>query len=190
MMDLKPIRNKLVGTEDQRAVSPVIGVILMVAITVILAAVIAAFVLDIGDLDDDAPTAQISYDTNSNFGDVEGGDVEDDRLATFSHDGGDEINTDEITVRIDGDSLDADVNFGDGRTDGVDAGGFHDENFGVGDSIDVTDAGIDGDSGEVADDTSAIKPDENYEVTIIHEPSSSIIFEGEFNTPSYDYAGS
>jgi len=39
---------KLVGSEDERAVSPVIGVILMVAITVILAAVIAAFVLDIG----------------------------------------------------------------------------------------------------------------------------------------------
>jgi len=40
---------KLVGKEEERAVSPVIGVILMVAITVILAAVIAAFVLDIGD---------------------------------------------------------------------------------------------------------------------------------------------
>ena len=39
---------KLVGSEDERAVSPVIGVILMVAITVILAAVIAAFVLDLG----------------------------------------------------------------------------------------------------------------------------------------------
>lgn len=34
--------------EDSGAVSPVIGVILMVAITVILAAVIAAFVMDIG----------------------------------------------------------------------------------------------------------------------------------------------
>ncbi|WP_255192149.1 type IV pilin [Natronobeatus ordinarius] len=39
---------KLVGNEEERAVSPVIGVILMVAITVILAAVIAAFVLDLG----------------------------------------------------------------------------------------------------------------------------------------------
>ncbi|WP_084777785.1 type IV pilin [Natrialba sp. SSL1] len=39
---------KLVGNKDERAVSPVIGVILMVAITVILAAVIAAFVLDLG----------------------------------------------------------------------------------------------------------------------------------------------
>ena len=35
-------------SDDERAVSPVIGVILMVAITVILAAVIATFVLDLG----------------------------------------------------------------------------------------------------------------------------------------------
>jgi len=42
-MDLKTIFDK-----DERGVSPVIGVILMVAITVILAAVIAAFVLDMG----------------------------------------------------------------------------------------------------------------------------------------------
>ena len=47
-MDLKQYRSKLVGSKDERAVSPVIGVILMVAITVILAAVIAAFVLDMG----------------------------------------------------------------------------------------------------------------------------------------------
>jgi len=44
-----------------RAVSPVIGVILMVAITVILAAVIAAFVLDIGPGDTD-PTATYDVD--------------------------------------------------------------------------------------------------------------------------------
>ncbi|MFC7231116.1 type IV pilin [Saliphagus sp. GCM10025308] len=47
-MDLKKYRSKLIGNESERAVSPVIGVILMVAITVILAAVIAAFVLDLG----------------------------------------------------------------------------------------------------------------------------------------------
>jgi flagellin-like protein len=39
----------------ERAVSPVIGVILMVAITVILAAVIGAFVLEIGDQQETAP---------------------------------------------------------------------------------------------------------------------------------------
>ncbi|WP_247005168.1 archaellin/type IV pilin N-terminal domain-containing protein [Halosolutus gelatinilyticus] len=45
---LDKIGPKLIGNEEERAVSPVIGVILMVAITVILAAVIAAFVLDLG----------------------------------------------------------------------------------------------------------------------------------------------
>jgi flagellin-like protein len=44
-----------------RAVSPVIGVILMVAITVILAAVIGAFVLEIGDQQETAPST--SFDT-------------------------------------------------------------------------------------------------------------------------------
>jgi len=53
------LTNKLVGEEEERAVSPVIGVILMVAITVILAAVIAAFVLDIGPGETD-PTAAVS----------------------------------------------------------------------------------------------------------------------------------
>jgi flagellin-like protein len=64
---------------DDRAVSPVIGVILMVAITVILAAVIGTFVLGLGDsLGDSQPTAQINIDTtNENI--------------TFEHSGGDRI---------------------------------------------------------------------------------------------------
>jgi len=60
---MKSINKKLVGTEEERAVSPVIGVILMVAITVILAAVIAAFVLDIGPGDTD-PQAAISIEND------------------------------------------------------------------------------------------------------------------------------
>jgi flagellin-like protein len=48
---------------DDRAVSPVIGVILMVAITVILAAVIGTFVLGLGDqVDENAPQASLSFD--------------------------------------------------------------------------------------------------------------------------------
>ncbi|EMA41669.1 type IV pilin [Halobiforma nitratireducens] len=61
MFDATKIRDKLVGSKDERAVSPVIGVILMVAITVILAAVIAAFVLDLGDTSAN-PSAGIQYD--------------------------------------------------------------------------------------------------------------------------------
>ncbi|CDK40294.1 uncharacterized protein BN903_83 [Halorubrum sp. AJ67] len=46
--------------------SPVIGVILMVAITVILAAVIGTFVLGLGDqLGDTAPQASFTIDDNS-----------------------------------------------------------------------------------------------------------------------------
>ncbi|AZQ15757.1 type IV pilin [Halorubrum sp. PV6] len=50
---------------EDRAVSPVIGVILMVAITVILAAVIGTFVLGLGESVDQGATAGISYDANS-----------------------------------------------------------------------------------------------------------------------------
>lgn len=46
-------------SKNEEAVSPVIGVILMVAITVILAAVIAAFVFGLGGSQSAAPTASI-----------------------------------------------------------------------------------------------------------------------------------
>ncbi|ELY42559.1 type IV pilin [Natronorubrum sulfidifaciens] len=85
-MDLTKYRNKLIGSEDERAVSPVIGVILMVAITVILAAVIAAFVLDIGDLDDSAPNAQFDWGTD-------GGYIDD-----VTHTSGDNIDAESINI--------------------------------------------------------------------------------------------
>ncbi|MCU4750975.1 type IV pilin N-terminal domain-containing protein [Halobacteria archaeon AArc-curdl1] len=51
--------------EGERAVSPVIGVILMVAITVILAAVIAAFVLDLGSSTSSSPQAGFTVNDES-----------------------------------------------------------------------------------------------------------------------------
>ena len=73
---------------DDRAVSPVIGVILMVAITVILAAVIGTFVLGLGDsLGDSQPTAQISADITN-------------ESVTFSHDGGDSIASEDLRVIV------------------------------------------------------------------------------------------
>jgi flagellin-like protein len=51
-------------TED-RAVSPVIGVILMVAITVILAAVIGTFVLDLGGNVENTATAGVTVDAGT-----------------------------------------------------------------------------------------------------------------------------
>ncbi|MEY7848564.1 type IV pilin [Natrarchaeobius sp. A-rgal3] len=93
-MDATKIRDKLVGSKDERAVSPVIGVILMVAITVILAAVIAAFVLDLGgsvgqeaqagvtiEVDESAEEVQVEVTSLGNADHVNlSGDVDDDNL--------------------------------------------------------------------------------------------------------------
>ena len=62
-MNISYLPKKLIGSEDERAVSPVIGVILMVAITVILAAVIAAFVLDLGQ-SSASPSASVNVNTD------------------------------------------------------------------------------------------------------------------------------
>jgi flagellin-like protein len=57
-MELK----NLFHADDDRAVSPVIGVILMVAITVILAAVIGTFVLGLGEEVESNPSAGVTVD--------------------------------------------------------------------------------------------------------------------------------
>ena len=83
-MDLK----KLLHDDD--AVSPVIGVILMVAITVILAAVIASFVLGLGDqAQQTTPQASFTFDFDSSSG------------LDITHDGGDSITAQELYVRGD-----------------------------------------------------------------------------------------
>jgi flagellin-like protein len=73
--------------DDDSAVSPVIGVILMVAITVILAAVIASFVLGLGQGNDPAPNPTISSSVDSQNDnitlDVTGGDDFDTGVATL-----------------------------------------------------------------------------------------------------------
>jgi len=64
--------------EDDAAVSPVIGVILMVAITVILAAVIGSFVLNLGQgVQQTAPQASFGFDYTNDSVDVthESGDT-------------------------------------------------------------------------------------------------------------------
>ena len=73
-------------TED-RAVSPVIGVILMVAITVILAAVIGTFVLGLGEGVQTTPQAKFNFDYNESGSEL-----------TITHDGGDAITSDNLEV--------------------------------------------------------------------------------------------
>jgi flagellin-like protein len=72
-------------TTDDSAVSPVIGVILMVAITVILAAVIGTFVLGLGENVQTTPTAGVNVDQEANqsltFTIVDPGNLDDGLVA-------------------------------------------------------------------------------------------------------------
>ncbi|ELZ80673.1 flagellin-like protein [Haloferax gibbonsii ATCC 33959] len=82
---------QLLAEDD--AVSPVIGVILMVAITVILAAVIGTFVLGLGDqVGDTAPQASFSFDYQ------DGSSL--DNL-TVTHDSGTAIDAENVNLTAD-----------------------------------------------------------------------------------------
>ena len=99
---------------DDEAVSPVIGVILMVAITVILAAVVGAFALGLGGQQDSVPQASWTVSTPT------------DRKATIVHNGGDAVADENLVVKVGstsayeaGGSPDTD---GDGINDNFEAG--------------------------------------------------------------------
>ena len=86
-MQLKQLLN------DDDAVSPVIGVILMVAITVILAAVIGTFVLGLGDqVQTTAPNANFEFNFDSTAGSEQ---------LDVTHSGGDGIEANELFLRGD-----------------------------------------------------------------------------------------
>jgi len=81
--------------DDDRAVSPVIGVILMVAITVILAAVIGTFVLGLGEnLQDTSPQASFAFDYGPGEATSNGDMLE------ITHETGDEIPASQTNVAI------------------------------------------------------------------------------------------
>lgn len=90
------IKHKLTSFfEDARGVSPVIGVILMVAVTVILASVIGVFVLGLGDnLGDTAPQASFSTDNVDNTD----GSISLDVTMTAGQD----ITTSDLVLALDG----------------------------------------------------------------------------------------
>jgi flagellin-like protein len=85
---------------DDEGVSPVIGVILMVAITVILAAVIGTFVLGLGEgVSSTAPSASFDFEYKSG----EGSSATCTGLGStdavdISHASGDEIPADQVTI--------------------------------------------------------------------------------------------
>lgn len=79
---------KKLFTED-RAVSPVVAVVLMVAVTVILAAIVASFALGMGSSAEAKPQASFEYD-------LSGSSVE------ITHVGGDPLQASRVTVLVNG----------------------------------------------------------------------------------------
>jgi flagellin-like protein len=85
-----------------RAVSPVIGVILMVAITVILAAVIGAFVLEIGDQQETAPSTSFDSSQETRFYCDALSRKANLSTVDVSHAGGDVIDISQVDVKVEG----------------------------------------------------------------------------------------
>ncbi len=147
--------------KDNRAVSPVIGVILMVAITVILAAVIGTFVLTLGESTESAPQATLSLETGDGDGEI-----------VLLHQGGNELDLDNIDFVLDSDSLGSSEYLASTGQSGVlSAGGS--ESVTLNKMTEVED-GDDTDGGEYKG--------EEISLTLVHEPSNSVIYSGSVTT--------
>jgi len=118
---------------DDKAVSPVIGVILMVAITVILAAVIGTFVLGLGDsIQDTSPSASIT------------GEIDSNEDIVFTHQSGQNIEVDNLRIADSGDAGVA------GDVVEVDSGNYESgDSFTAGDAIVVEESFTQGDDATV-----------------------------------------
>jgi len=123
--------NRLLTDDD--AVSPVIGVILMVAVVVILAAVTASFALSFAD-GGGSSAPQVSLDSDYN---------EDDNVVTLTVEGGDTFDAE--NVEFEGDlSTSSDAAVGEGGDDWTVSSEFNDgDSVSAGDSIEIGVSGPD-----------------------------------------------
>lgn len=78
---------------SRRAIAPVIGIALLVAVTVVLAAIVGAFAIGVSGQTDDAPQAAITahMETGERFGNPK---------IVLTHEGGDALDVHNLTVRI------------------------------------------------------------------------------------------
>lgn len=151
----------MIAHDNNRAVSPVIGVILMVAITVILAAVIGTFVLTLGDSNETAPQATLSLETGEDEGEV-----------ILAHQGGDQLNLSDIEFNAeDRDNSETDLNV---TSDG------EEKSFSGNISAGGSETLIIGEEGESEYDG------EDISLTLVHEPSNSVIYSSDVTTGGED----
>ena len=146
--------------KDEEAVSPVIGVILMVAITVILAAVIAAFVFGLGGSQQAAPTASIVAQNNA---DTSGSTMD----MKIVHRGGDTLKAGEWKVSV----VDA--------ATGAPAFATGNQTFGVGNQIAVTSMttiGMNATNSSISGGT-GLTSGTRYDVKLVHTPTNAMLLD-------------
>jgi flagellin-like protein len=161
---------KLLNDDD--AVSPVIGVILMVAITVILAAVIASFVLGLGNTQSTTPTASFGFDYESHNSSASSGNL------SVTHDGGDNIKETEVFIRGSGFNS---------STSGTTGLAFNCDSSGEGTDDDglMCSAGEwDGDTSATIGDTSALTAGDNVIVHVNSDYEISAIWQASEGSSS------
>lgn len=140
-------KNKLLKSEE--AVSPVIGVILMVAITVILAAVIASFVFGIGPTGEKVPVAQLVASDGP-----DSVSTSDGRLIKLQHKGGETIVMDDVKLIV-----------GNTSNPSIITNSSLTGDMSVGDVIYLYNEGTD------------VSTSGTYTVQLIHQPTSSFILD-------------
>lgn len=95
-----------------------IGVIVMVAITIILAAVIGTFVLGLGEnVQDSAPQANFQFEYADDFT-LPAGSPGDGNV-TVTHTGGEDVELGNIGVQVDGTAITADLSAANGAPNGI-----------------------------------------------------------------------
>jgi flagellin-like protein len=154
--------------KDEKAVSPVIAVILMVAITVVLAGVLYVWVTSLSGADEEvAPTASLKLTTRDELNDT----AQDQDFAMLSHRSGDNMKWSDMKFQISDDGgtffiIEPDVtqtNLNVLMTKGDNIGDK--DLFEVGESIYFAEDGADWDA---ADD---------FYLKIVHNPSKSTIYD-------------
>jgi flagellin-like protein len=159
--------------DDNRGVSPVIGVILMVAITVILAAVIGTFVLNLGGNLQSTPQAQLAVEDAGDSSPANSGNT--NAVLNIDHNGGDEIQTSDLRIQVTtpGGTTENILNTNASVDGGNGTAGFNSNpgSLSVGSSTTVY---VTADSDETAYAG-------EWEVTIIYVPSDSIILDTTVN---------
>ena len=152
---------------NDRGVSPVIGVILMVAITVILAAVIGTFVLDLGQsAGNSAPSASLTVSLDAGANET-----------AIAHKGGDSLVASQTRLIVANESGDGQVTF---------EGGDDPDSFSVGDTVTVNTTTNPAVQDSVwstqsatsnPSDTFEIQSGNQYSVQLIDLESQRVIFE-------------